>query len=165
MTMTLYEFTKKYSSGKGEDAMWKSVSIISDAVERSMPEAEKKALMRKLYSAMSECHYNEEFAREDVSKMYYTDEDGNEHFAPYWTESQIKDVYESIRDNIPEYNMWDFYVVMQMVKSDNCVLYRGWFPEAKAQDMDEKFVEAAIVWLNDPDYRYPSTKIWHYLNG
>lgn len=163
--MNLYEFTKKYSAGKGEDTMWKSVAIISEAVEHSMPDDDKKALMRKMYSAMAGCHYNEEFALEDVQKMYYVDEDGDEHRAPYWTESQIKDVYESVRDDIPEYNMWDFYVVMQMVKSDNCPMLRRWFPDASSSDMDEHFVELAVNWLNDPDYRYPSSKIWHYLNG
>ena len=145
--------------------MWKSVAIISDAVEKSMSEADKKVLMRKMYEAMDGCHYNEEFAHEDVSKMYYVDEDGIEHFAPYWTESQIKDVYDSIREDIPDYNMWDFYVTMQMIKSDNCPLYKQWFPDASSSDMDEKFVEASVTWLNDPDYRYPTSKIWHYLNG
>lgn len=163
--MNLYEFTKKYSEGRGENAMWKSVAIISEAVEKSMPESDKMALMRKMYGAMDGCHYNEDFAREDVAKMYYVDEDGNERFAPYWTDAQIKEVYESVRSDIPEYNMWDFYVALNMVKSDNFMLYRGWFPDAQASDMDEKFVEAAVVWLNDPDYRYPDSKIWHYLNG
>lgn len=163
--MNLYEFTKKYSAGKGEDVMWKSVSIISDAVERSMQEDDKKALMRKMYSAMAGCHYNEEFAHEDVAKMYYVDEDGNEHFAPYWTDAQVSDVYESVRGEIPEYNMWDFYVVLNMIKSDRIHLYKGWFPDESSSDMDEKFIESAVVWLNDPDYRYPDAKIWHYLNG
>jgi len=163
--MNLYEFTKKYSEGRGENAMWRSVSIISDAVEKSMPEADRKVLMRKMYEAMAGCHYNEEFAKEDVAKMFYVDEDGKEHNAPYWTESQIEDVYDSVRDEIPDYNMWDFYVTMQMIKSDNCPLYRRWFPDESPSDMDTKFVEASVCWLNDADYRYTTTKIWHYLNG
>ena len=163
--MNLYDFTKKYSTGKGEGVMWKTVAIISDAVEKSMPESERHALMRKMYSAMSGCHYNEEFAKEDVAKMFYVDEDGNEHYAPYWTESQVKDVYDSIRDEIPDYNMWDFFTTVNMIKSDNCPLYREWFPDASQSDMDEKFVQSSIAWLNDADYKYPDTKIWHYLNG
>ena len=165
MTMNLYDFTKKYSTGKGEGTMWKTVAIISEAVEKSMSEQDQKALLRKMYSAMAECHYNEEFAREDVAKMYYVDEDGIERYAPYWTESQIRDVYESVREEIPEYNMWDFYVTMQMVKSDNCPLLRRWFPDASPSEMDEKFVELAVNWLNDSDNPYGSGKIWHYLNG
>ena len=165
MIMNLYDFTKKYSTGKGEGVMWKTVAIISDAVEKSMPESERHALMRKMYAAMSGCHYNEEFAKEDVSKMFYVDDDGNERHAPYWTESQVKDVYDSIRDEIPDYNMWDFFVTLQMQRSDTCPLYRKWFPDASPSEMDEKFVQATIAWLNDADYKYPDTKIWHYLNG
>ena len=163
--MNLYDFTKKYSTGKGEGMMWKTVAIISDAVEQSMPDDAKKSLMRKMYGVMSDGHYNEEFAHEDVSKMYYLDEDGNKHFAPYWTESQIKEVYDSYKDELEPYNMWDLYVTMQMLKSDNCPLYKEWFPDASPSEMDEKYVQASIAWLNDPDYRYPSSKIWRYLNG
>lgn len=145
--------------------MWKTVSIISDFIEKKMPEEDKETLLRKMYGAMSSCHYNEEFAKEDVAKMYYVDEDGSERYAPYWTESQVKDVYESVRDEIPEYNMWDFYVTLQMQKADNCPLLRRWFPDASSSDMDTRFVELAVNWLNDADSPYPDGKIWHYLNG
>ena len=163
--MNLYDFTKKYGEGKGEGTMWKTVAIISDAVESKMSDTEKKALLRKLYSAMDGCHYNEEFAKEDVAKMYYEDGDGEKHYAPYWTESQVKEVYDSVSEEIPDYNMWDFYVALQMIRSDNCPLYHEWFPDASPSEMDAKYVEATVNWLDDQDYRYPSTKIWHYLNG
>ncbi len=163
--MNLYDFTKKYSAGKGEGVMWKTVSIISDYIEKKMPVEDRETLLRKMYVAMSSSHYNEEFAKEDVGKMYYTDEDGNDHYAPYWTESQVAEVYESVRDEIPAYNMWDFYVTLNMVKSDNCPLLRRWFPDASPSDMDTRFVELAVNWLNDADSPHPEGKIWHYLNG
>ena len=163
--MNLYDFTKKYGSGKGEGTMWSTVRVISDAVEKDMSEAAKKKLMRHLYKVMSDGHYNEEFAKEDVAKMYYTDANGEGRFAPYWTDEQVASVYESVHSSIPkEYNMWDFYVALQMQKSDLCPMYRKWFPNATPEEMDKKFIDSAVNWLNDPDNPYGTTKVWSYLN-
>ena len=87
--MNLYDLIKKYGEGRGEAMMWKAVSVISDAVDSYMPEEEKDALVRRVYGEMSDGHYNEEFAREDIKKMYYTDRDGNKHYAPYWTDDAL----------------------------------------------------------------------------
>lgn len=114
---------------------------------------------------MSNGHYNEEYALQDAAKMYYTDASGNKKYAPYWTPEQIKSVYDSVRSRIPsEYNMWDFYVALNMAKSDNCPMYRKWFPGASAEDMDEHFIDAAINWLDDDDNPYGTEKAWKYLN-
>ena len=162
--MTLYEMTKKYGEGKGESAMWATVSAVSEAVEESMdPEARRK-LMREIYAAMSGHHYNEEFAQEDVAKMYYKGNDGKEHYAPYWTVDQVKGVYETISRQIPDYNFWDFYVTLQMTKADNCPLLTRWFPNATADEKDKMLVEMAVNWLDDPDSPSAGHKIWAYLN-
>ena len=102
---------------------------------------------------------------EDVSKMYYVGTDGKKHYAPYWTEEQVKEVYESVKADIKAYNMWDWFVVLNMIKSDNCPLMNRWFPDATPADMDKKFVDLAVNWLRDEDYRWPNEKIWHYLNS
>lgn len=163
--MNLYYLVKKYGEGKGESMMWRAVAIASEAIDRSMDEVSKKAMLREIYGEMSGCHYNEEYAKEDVSKMYYEDADGNKKSAPYWTDEQVREVYSSIRERIPqEYNEWDFYVTLQMVKSDNCNMLRGWFPEASREELDGKLVESAVNWLNDEDNPYGHSKIWRYLN-
>ena len=107
----------------------------------------------------------EDFAKEDVAKMYYTDASGNKKSAPYWTDEQVREVYSAVRDRIPsDYNEWDFYVTLNMMKADNCTMLREWFPEAGADDMEGKLVEMAINWLNDGDNPYGGAKIWRYLN-
>ncbi len=162
--MTLYELTKKYGEGKGEDMMWKTVHIISDAVESGMDDAHKAALMRKVYGVMSDGHYNEESAREDVAKMFYLDADGERHDAPYWPEESVKAIYDGIRNKIPDYNFWDFYTTMSMIASDNWCMLKRWFPGADTSDMNERIAEMSLAWLNDDDWP-TKTKIWDYLSG
>ena len=145
--------------------MWKAVAIASEAIERHMDEASRKKLTREMYAQMVGCHYNEEFAKEDVEKMYYEDESGNKKYAPYWTYEQVRDVYNSVHDRIPEeYNESDFYVALNMMKSDNCRLLHEWFPNASSEEMDQRIIEKTINYLNDPDNPYGNSKIWHYLN-
>ena len=163
--MTLYDLTKKYGEGKGESTMWKTLASVSDAIEHSMPEEDRHRLMRQVYGKMSGDHYNEEFAKEDVAKMYYRDNTGSEYHAPYWTVDQVKDVYDRISGEIPEYNFWDFYVTLQMVKADNCPVIMKWLPNSTPDERDRMLVDMAVNWLNDPDTKHPGTKIWNYLNG
>ena len=162
--MTLYDFVKTYGKGKGEPMMWKSVAIISDAVEKNMPEDAKKELLRDIYREMSDGHYNEQFAHEDVSKMYYVGDNGDKHFAPYWTDAKIKDIYDSVQDEVEPYNMWDFYTTLNMIWSDNYMLLTRWFPDENDTELSEKAVEMAINWLNDEDNPFGRNKIWGYFN-
>lgn len=162
---TLYELIKKYSDGNDESVMWKSVEVISDAIENGMGEDDKKKLSRKIYCEMVGGHYNEEFALEDVKKMYYTDADGSKKYAPYWTPEQAKEVYSSISNLIPKYNFWDFYVALNMVKSDNCLLLKKWFPNANADEMTKKIVEMTVNWLSDEDNPFGTEKVWKYMNS
>ena len=162
--MNLYELTKTYGAGKGEDMMWKAVESISEAVEESMPEDHKHDLMRKVYGDMSGGHYNEEFADEDIKKMYYVDRKGEKREAPYWPTSAVREIYETVKNQIRPYNACDFNVVMNMIASDTWPVLEKWFPGMSSDDRNSKTVELAINWLNDPDAKHPDSKIWNYLN-
>jgi hypothetical protein len=161
---TLFEIIEKYGNGKGEAVMWRSIKHISDAVEKNMDESAKKALNREIYSEMVGGHYNETLAMEDVKCMYYIDEDGKMVRAPYWTAEQVKDIYDTVRKDIPDYNEWDFFVTMNMVASDNMMLLERWFPTLQRDMLDKKMVEMSINWLTDDDLGN-STKIWDYINS
>lgn len=162
--MTLYELTKAYGAGKGEEAMWNSLAIVSDAVEKHLDKDEKHALMRSIFGAISDRHYTEEFAKEDVKKMYYTDKTGVKHYAPYWDDETILAIYEDVKASIPHYNKWDFYVTFQMTASDNWRLLHNWYKELSEEAFAAKVCELTVNWLNDEDNPFGRAKIWCYLN-
>lgn len=162
--MNLYDITKKYGEGKGESTMWSTLSLVSDAVD-TLPHAEKEALVRKVYGVMSGKHYNEEFAKEDIAKMYYKDDQGVKHYAPYWPDSDLRALYEEHIDEIPGYNLWDWMVVMNMIKSDNCNVLSEWFPDDDEDMRNEHIVRLALNWLQDEDNPFGSSKAWCYFNS
>ena len=160
---TIYELIKKHFAGNGEDVMWKSTEMISDAIERSMPEMAKKHLMNDLYGLMTGGHYDSEMAEADVEKMFFVDEAGDKHFGPFYSHKEVKAVYDKVYQKIPDYNEYDFYVVMNMVASDNHDLLIEWFPNDTADERAEKYAKMAVMWLDDKDW--PTTdKIWSYLH-
>lgn len=163
--MTLYDIVKKYGEGNGEDTMWSTLTLVSDAVESTMTASEKNSLLRKVYGVMSGGHYNEEFAREDIARMYYEDKNGVKHYAPYWPDSALKALYEKHKEDIPGYNCWDWMVTMNMVKSDNCPLLLEWFPRIDEDEKNEKIVQLALNWLVDEDNPFGTSKIWCYFNS
>ena len=162
--MTLYELIKKYGEGRGEAMMWKAVSVISDAVDSYMPEDEKSALVRRVYGEMSDGHYNEEFAREDIAKMYYVAPDGEKAYAPYWSEETLRSLYKRYKDQIPGYNCYDWMVTMNMSKSDYIQIINAWFPDLSEEEKNDRIVQLSINWLKDSDSPFAERKIWGYLN-
>ena len=163
---TLYEITKRMSEGKGEPMMWETVKVVSESIERAMSDKDKAELMAKIYGMLSGGHYDEDYAVEAVSKMYFTDKDGTKRTAPYWTIPQVSDIYEMVKDSIPAaYNEWDFYVAFQMIASDNWVLYHKWWPTITDEQFVEKVTDATVNWLDDSDNPYGDKKVWGYLHG
>ena len=162
--MTLYELTKKYGQGKGEPSMWATIDVVSRTVEDYMSDEEKQYLKRKVFSIMSSGHYNEDFAREDIKTMYYVDKNGEKHYAPYWPELAVKRLYDEHADKIRDYNFWDFLVTISMLASDNWCMLSKWFPGMSESDMNEKFAEMAVSWLDDDDWP-TKTKIWDYMSS
>ena len=157
--------TKRLGKGKGEEMMWSAVRVVSDAVESSMSDKDKDALMARLYGMLSGGHFDEEYAVEAVSKMCYKDKDGIKRSAPYWTIPEVEEIYDDVKDRIPkEYNMWDFYVTFQMVASDNWNLIHRWWPEIKQDEFAKRITDLAVNFLDDSDNPYGTRKIWCYLH-
>lgn len=163
--MTLFDLVKKYGEGGSEDTMWKTLALVSNAIESTMTAAEKNSLIRKVYGVMSGKHYNEEFAREDIAKMYYEDEEGEKRYGPYWPDEALRSLYEHYKSEIPDYNCWDWAVTMNMIKSDYCSLIKDWFPRLDNDEKTEKIVQLALTWLKDEDNPYGTSKIWCYFNS
>lgn len=160
----IYDIIKNYGQGKGETVMWRSVRAISDGLKDMLSPDDYNHMARVVYASINGGHYNKEFAKEDVEKMYYI-RNGVKVGAPYWTDEQVMDVYGKVKGEIPgEYNMWDFYVALNMTKADNCMLFRKWWAGVSDEEIERRIVEAAVNYLNDTDNPYGTEKIWSYLN-
>lgn len=164
--MEIKDLIKKYGEGKGEATMWKSVAIISELLEEKLTEEERDALERRMYALMQGEHYDEYFAKKQAAAMFYTDPKGTRHYAPYWTDDDVKQVWTAYKSKVHEdATFWDFYVALNMTKSDNCNMFRLWWPEADEATLTQKVAEATVNWLNDEDAPQGQPRTWRYFNG
>ena len=58
--------------------------------------------------------------------------------------------------------MWDFAVVLEMIAADNHNLYTTWWQGIGDSELDKKFIEAAVNYLNDDD-DVGEGKIWRMM--
>ena len=162
--MDIYGILKEGLKGEGSDKMWCITKILSDSIEEFVPEKQKEILKTKVYYSTNGGHYDREFADRAIAKFYYVDTTGVKLQAPYWTESEVKTIYETVKSKIPAYNFYDFEVTLNMVKSDNCNKLKRWFPQATDKELLDKLIEEAVNYLDDSDNPYGNEKIWKYLN-
>lgn len=131
---SLKELIQKYSDGKDAKSMEAVTDIIGDFLKTNVSNDAYCALYKDIYSELVGGHFNKEFADSQIAKMYYTDEKGEKHYAPYWTEGEAKEAYEKVKAKLPaDYNFFDFEVVLNMVKSDYCPLLARWYKEEHLQ--------------------------------
>lgn len=162
--MTVYELIKKYGKNRGEDIMWSSVKVISEALENHLNEEDLCNLKKQVYYSMVGGHYDKDFADKQISTMYYISDDGMKHYGPYWSEDEVRAVYNEIRGSIGDYNFYDFEVALNMIKSDNYTLLKRWFPNETKEDRTKRFISLTVNWLNDEDNPYGKEKVWGYFN-
>ena len=163
--MDIYNILKEGLNGEGSDKMWCTTKILSDAIEQYVPDKQRDVIKSKVYYSTFGGHFNRDFANDVISKFYYMDLNGIKHCAPYWTESEVKSIYEGIKRKMPAYNFYDFEVTLNMIKSDNCNKLKKWFPDDSDEELMEKIVEETVNYLNDEDNPYGTEKIWRYLNS
>lgn len=164
--MEIKQMIKKYGEGKGTDVMWKSVDLISEMLDDKLTPEEKECLEKKMYAMMNGEHYDEYFAKKQVAHIYYTDEKGVKHPAPYWADDEVKQVFNAYKAKLkPDVTFWDFYVALNNTKADNCVLFRSWWPDADATALTQKIAEATVNWLNDEDAPQGDARVWGYFNN
>jgi len=163
--MDVYSILKEGLRGEGSDKMWCITKILSDSIEEFVPEKQKEILKTKVYYSTNGGHYDREFADRAITKFYYVDTTGVKHQAPYWTEPEVKTIYETVKSKIPAYNFYDFEVTLNMIKSDNCNKLKRWFPQATDKELLDKLIEEAVNYLSDDDNPYGNEKIWKYLNS
>ena len=162
--MSLYQLIQTYGKGKGESVMWDSVQLISDKLDEILSEEDYQKLLKKVYCKMSGVHFNDMFAKQQVSNMYFTDKYDVKHQGPFISESEVTQMYEKIRSKISNYNIYDFYVTVQMIYSDKYNMLIEWFGDIPKDDLTNKVMSMAVNWLNDDDNPFGSEKIWGYFN-
>lgn len=160
--MTLYELIKKYGSDKGSDVMWKAAEFVSNYMSK-LGDEDYKRMIHDLAGFLLGGHYDEYFADEQVSNMYYT-YNGARYTGPFVQKEKVLQTYERLRSRIKDYNKWDFYVTVQMIYSDNYALLRDWFQNVSDEELYNKVCELAINWLDDDDNPFGNKKIWCYFN-
>ena len=129
------------------------IHVLSNKVSDHLDKEEKHYLKRKVWCIISDGHYNEKYAEEDVAKMYIATKNGN-LYAPFYKLEKTTQVYDSLKksnDILSNYNKYN--------------LYKKRFPGYNDDMLDELFVEDALNWLDDMDNPYGMSKIWKYLNS
>lgn len=162
---TFTELIKKYGTNKGENIMWASVDILSETLEKHLTDEEFCTLKKKMHYLMVGGRFDKEFADIQMKKFYYIDANGSKHWAPYWTEDDVKAVYNEVKDSIRNYNFYDFEVALNMIKSDYCPLLKRWFPNESDEDHLRRLIALTINWLDDEDNPFGDEKVWLYFNS
>lgn len=164
--MGLKHYIEEHKDNLTEEKLYKIAKVFAKVIDNHVPDHIDK-MERKVHCLISDGHYNEEFALEDVKHMYYV-QNGNKVFAPYWDMNKVSKIYDSFKGNNPildTYNLYDFYVTLNMIKSDNYKLYKSRFKNYSENELDNLFVEDAINWLDDSDNPFGESKIWEYINS
>lgn len=164
--MSIYKHIIEHEDILSKENLLDIIHILSNKISDSLDKEEKHYLKRKVWCIISNGHYNEKYAEEDVAKMYIPTKNGN-LYAPFYKLEKTTQIYENLKqtnDILSNYNKYDFYVVMNMIKSDNYNLYKKRFSGYNDNMLDELFVEDALNWLDDSDNPYGLSKVWKYLN-
>ena len=127
-------------------------------MQEYVPQDVIEKLSKMIYENTQGKHFNEEFAKEQIAKMYY-EENGRKHTGPFY-EDTTPIYLQNKRKLMYPYNKWDFEVALNMMKSDVHSLLKEWFPE---EEIDSKIVDLTVNWLNDVDCPYGDSKIWCYF--
>lgn len=140
--------------GVGESVMLKSVARVDkllDCMVEHHPDA-YAAFMRGSYEDMFGPHYNEEYAREDVDLIDYTDKQGRQQHGAHWTIDEVKSVTRDMAFDakVTPYDKW---VAFNSFYADTC----------KVLTDDEIIRSAYQYFFCDEDA--PDGKIWLYMTA
>lgn len=140
-------------NGSGEKAMWASVNVTSEVMEylKEKDQSMYNHFMRKSYEAMCGKHYNRFFAEEDVSKLHYTNKDGEERHGAHWTLEQVLEATDGYEypEGTTEY---DRYVAYNAAYADF----------SKKFDDEQVLCIGYLFFFADEDWKGEG-KIWSYM--
>lgn len=135
-------------------AIEKSEALVSEALEyvkKHSPETYDN-IVRGVHETVCGKHYSEEFAKEDVAKLHYSDQTGAEHNGPHWTFAEVMSA--TSKYDFPKGTTdWDKYVAFNAAYAD----YNTKFTDAQILDI------GYLSYFKDEDWKSDG-KIWDYMN-
>lgn len=108
-------------------------------------------------------HFDEYTARGCIATMYYYSDDTHREYAPFFDYNEVKREYENVAEQIPDYNVWDFAVTVNLVYSNHHDLVKKW--SKNKESAIKKVSELSVSFLNDEDTNHPTDKIFWYVCG
>lgn len=129
--------------------------------ECGLDKVQEEAAMRTLdYYMTGNSHFTELSARGCIDQMFYFKDDYNKAYAPFLEYEEIKKEYKNVMDDIPNYNVWDFAVTMNLIYSNHHDSVEKW----QKGKLVKRISCLAVEFLNDEDTAHPDDKIWWYMN-
>lgn len=119
--------------------------------------------MRKLHESIKGAHFDEEYAKWQVSTMHHTADNGKVCKGKIYNYDCAKNVFDKYVRNInSSITVWDVYVAINAQYHDYVRLYSEWFRNINKNELDNKIIESAITfYFKDEDSG--STKTWNYF--
>lgn len=153
-----------------EAHMWEAVKLIDEEILCPMMEMHPDlywSFIRDIHEIYEGEHYDKKFAEYEVSMMEHKGTDGTVYKGAKWGLEQTTPIFAKIKSQlIKPYNEFDWFVILNSIWHDNCVMYHKWFPNDTEEQMTQHYIDSAINWLNDEDYGGKTTgKVWSYFDG
>lgn len=128
-----------------------------------MSEAEIDSAMREIDYYMGDVrHFGEMSARRSIATMYYYTGETERRFGPYVDYGRVKELYEGVKDSIPDYNVWDFAVTLNLMYTEHADTVGRW---TRGEDrLERRMTELAVGWLNDEVTNHLTDKIRWYMS-
>lgn len=119
--------------------------------------------MRKLHESIKGAHFDEEYAKWQVSTMHHTADNGKVCKGEIYNYDCAKNVFDKYVRNInSSITVWDVYVAINAQYHDYVRLYSEWFRNINKNELDNKIIESAITfYFKDEDSG--SIKTWNYF--
>lgn len=160
-----YKMMKHYAehSGGDKEKMWKSIELLDKHFEE-FEKAHKEEywdLMREMHEIYAGPHFNEEFAKWQVSQMHHKGAEGKDYKGEHWSMEQTDAVFAKHKSMFPAGTTpEDVYVALNGNFHDKCTLFKKWFDG----EYEEKIIEDAIdFYFMDEDA--PEGKAWYYFEA
>ena len=137
---------------------------VMDKVEEQDTKTFWKA-MRGFHEHIRGCHFDEMYARYQVSSMYHTKQNNVVCRGEIYTIEEAKRIYEKYVRGIDASNTyWDVYVAINAQFHDYAKLYTDWHSNISREELNDKIIASAInFWFKDEDAG--KGKVWNYFKN